>query len=35
MLFLVISTPHPSRPEDVKDARAKFRVWIDKREREG
>ncbi len=29
MLFLVIITPHLSRPEDVKDARAKFRVWID------
>ena len=29
MLFLVISTPHPSRPEDVKDARLKFRQWID------
>lgn len=29
MLFLVISTPHPTRPEDVKDARAKFMVWID------
>lgn len=29
MLFLVISAPHPSRPEDVKDARLKFRQWID------
>lgn len=29
MLFLIISTPHPSKPDDVKDARAKFRVWID------
>ncbi|MEK6876108.1 MAG: hypothetical protein AABX63_01745 [Nanoarchaeota archaeon] len=28
MLFLVISNPNPSRPEDVKDARVKFRVWI-------
>ena len=28
MLFLVISSPHPSRPEDVKDARMEFRSWI-------
>jgi len=28
MLYLVISTPHPSRPEDVKNARLEFRSWI-------
>ena len=28
MLYLVISTPHPSKPEDVKNARLKFRSWI-------
>jgi muconolactone delta-isomerase len=28
MLFLVISSPQPSRPEDVKEARVKFRSWI-------
>jgi muconolactone delta-isomerase len=28
MLVLVISTPHPSRPDDVKGARAEFRSWI-------
>jgi muconolactone delta-isomerase len=28
MLFLVISSPHPSRPEDVKGARMEFRSWI-------
>ncbi len=28
MLFLVISSPEPSKPEDVKDARLKFRSWI-------
>ena len=28
MLYLVISTPHPSKPEDVKNARMEFRSWI-------
>ena len=28
MLYLVISTPHPSKPEDVKKARIEFRSWI-------
>jgi len=28
MLYLLISTPHPSRPEDVKGARLEFRSWI-------
>jgi muconolactone delta-isomerase len=28
MLYLAISTPHPSRPEDVKGARLEFRSWI-------
>jgi muconolactone delta-isomerase len=28
MLFLVISSPHPSVPEDVKNARLEFRSWI-------
>lgn len=28
MLFLVISSPHPSRPDDVKNARLEFRSWI-------
>lgn len=28
MLFLVISSPHPTRPEDVKNARLEFRQWI-------
>jgi hypothetical protein len=28
MLYLVISTPHPSKAEDVKDARLKFWSWI-------
>ena len=28
MLYLVISTPHPSKPEDVKNARLEFRPWI-------
>jgi muconolactone delta-isomerase len=28
MLFLVISSPHPSKPEDVKKARLEFRSWI-------
>ena len=28
MLYLVISTPHPSRPKDVKNARLEFRSWI-------
>ena len=30
MLYLLISTPHPSRPEDVKGARLEFRSWIDR-----
>jgi muconolactone delta-isomerase len=28
MLFLVVSNPHPSKPEDVKNARLEFRSWI-------
>jgi len=28
MIYLVISTPHPSKPEDVKSARLEFRSWI-------
>ena len=28
MLYLVISTPHPSKPEEVKNARLDFRFWI-------
>ena len=28
MLFLVISNPHPSKPQDVKSARLEFRSWI-------
>jgi len=28
MLFLVISSPHPSKPEEVKNARLGFRSWI-------
>ena len=28
MLYLLISSPHPSKPEDVKNARLKFRAWI-------
>ena len=29
MLYLVISTPHFSKLEDVKSARPEFRSWID------
>jgi muconolactone delta-isomerase len=29
MLFLVISTPQPARPAEVKEARAKFKRWMD------
>lgn len=28
MLYLVTSTPHPSKPQDVKGARLEFRSWI-------
>lgn len=28
MLFLAISTPAPSRPEDAKGARLEFRAWV-------
>ncbi|WXG40878.1 MAG: DUF3303 family protein [Candidatus Freyarchaeum deiterrae] len=28
MLFLVISSPYSSKPEDVKNARLEFRSWI-------
>jgi muconolactone delta-isomerase len=35
MLFLVISTPHPSRPEDVREARLRFREWIKELESRG
>lgn len=28
MLFLVISSPYPSRPEDTKTVRLEFRHWI-------
>ena len=27
MLYLVISTPHPSKPEELKNARLEFRSW--------
>ena len=29
MLYLVISTPHPSKPEEVKDARSAYWPWIE------
>ncbi len=29
MLFLVMSDPHPSKPEDVRNARLEFRSWIE------
>jgi muconolactone delta-isomerase len=28
MLYLVVSDPHPSRPEDVKDQRLEWRKWL-------
>lgn len=28
MLYLVISTPHPSRPKDVKESRLEWRSWL-------
>ncbi len=28
MLFLLISNPHPSRPEEVKKARLEFWSWV-------
>jgi len=28
MLYLLMSTPYPSRPEDAKGARVEFRSWI-------
>ena len=28
MLYLVISIPHPSKPEDVKNVRLEFRSWV-------
>ena len=28
MAYVVISTPYPSKPEDVKNARLEFRSWI-------
>ncbi len=28
MLYLMTSTPHPSIPKDVKNARLEFRSWI-------
>lgn len=30
MLFLVISSPQPARPDEVKGARTKFRRWIER-----
>ncbi len=30
MLYLLISTPRPSRPDEVKGARLEFRSWIGK-----
>jgi hypothetical protein len=30
MLFAVISTLHPSKPEEVKNARLEFRSWMAK-----
>jgi hypothetical protein len=28
MLYLVISSPQPAKPEDVKSARVQFRSWM-------
>lgn len=29
MLFLVISTPHPAKPEDIKGVRSKWWPWAE------
>jgi len=35
MLYLVVSTPHPSKPEDVKGVRAKWWAWAEDLKSEG
>ena len=35
MLYLLISSPQPSKPEDVKNARVEFRTWIDELKAKG
>jgi len=34
MLFLMISTPHPSKPKDIKNARLEFMSWIEDKQDE-
>jgi muconolactone delta-isomerase len=29
MVYLVISTPHPAKPEDIKDVRARWWTWAE------
>ena len=29
MLYLIVSTPHPAKPEDVKDVRSKWWPWAE------
>jgi muconolactone delta-isomerase len=29
MLHLVVSTPHPARPKDIKDARGEWWPWVE------
>ena len=29
MLYLVVSTPHPAKPEDIKDIRSKWWPWTE------
>jgi muconolactone delta-isomerase len=29
MLYLVVSTPHPAKPEDIKDVRSKWWTWAE------
>lgn len=35
MLYLAISSPHPIKPEDMKEARLRFRSWIDELKSKG
>ncbi len=29
MFYLVVSTPHPAKPEDIKDVRSKWWTWAE------
>jgi muconolactone delta-isomerase len=35
MLYLVVSTPHPAKPEDIKSARSQWWPWVEELKSKG